>query len=105
MLSRLGYEADTCASGIEALRVFEADPTAWDLVLTDQTMPRMSGAELTRELLRRRPDQCVVLCTGFSPKLDEAGARELGAVALLHKPLTNAELAQSVRAALDARRV
>jgi len=95
MLRRLGYEVRTAGNGREALRVIEADAGSIDLVLSDVTMPELTGAELATEVARRWPALPVLLCTGFD---DQARS---SATEILLKPLTMAELSTAVRRALD----
>ena len=101
ILETLGYQAIAYTDSYEALVAFQQQPDAVDLVLTDMTMPKMTGDELTRRLLALRPDLPVIICTGFSELIDEDKARELGARALMMKPLTKKELACAVRQVLD----
>jgi CheY-like chemotaxis protein len=100
MLERSGYEVVTAGDAESALERFGADPAAFDLVFTDQTLPRMRGDELTVALLALRPGLPVLICTGYSEQLDDARARALGARGLLAKPLDVRELAQAVRDAI-----
>ena len=101
VLETLGYQVLVYTDSAEALAAFQQQPAAVDLVLTDMTMPKMTGDELTRRLLALRPDLPVIICTGFSELIDEEKARELGARALMMKPLTKRELACAVRQVLD----
>jgi CheY-like chemotaxis protein len=101
MLERLGYTVVACTSSTEALQAFRAAPQDFDLVITDQVMPAMSGAELARELRRIRPDILIILCTGFSHAITAEAARELGMNAFLMKPLGSRDLAQAVRQVLE----
>jgi two-component system, cell cycle sensor histidine kinase and response regulator CckA len=100
MLEALGYEVTACGDGAGALARFRGDPDGFDVVLTDQTLPGLRGDELTVALLALRPGLPVVLCTGFSERVDEERARELGARALLLKPFDLRELGAAVGAAL-----
>ncbi len=77
---------------------FERAPESYDAVITDQTMPGMTGAQLTERLLGLRPDLPVVICTGHSDAIDEQDALQLGARAFLLKPVTRADLAQTMHA-------
>ncbi|MFZ7128348.1 MAG: response regulator [Desulfobacterales bacterium] len=101
MLDRLGYQVTTRASGEEALALFRADPDAFDLVITDMTMPGMSGADLARELMRVRPGIPIILSTGFSEELTSSELRDIGIRALLTKPLTLKDFAETVRRVID----
>ena len=101
MLVRLGYNVRTCTDSLEALSVFNVDPNRFDLILTDQTMPKMTGLDLAAELRRARPDLPVILCTGFSGAITQEKLKAAGVRACLGKPLVIRDLALSVRAALD----
>jgi CheY-like chemotaxis protein len=100
-LERLGYEVASCDDPNDALDTFAEDPDAWDVVVTDQTMPGLTGMDLSRRLLERRPDLPIVLCTGFSETANEETARAAGITAFLSKPVDPDKLAATVRAVLD----
>ncbi|MBU1138938.1 MAG: response regulator, partial [Proteobacteria bacterium] len=78
MLSSLGYTVTMKTSSEEALAALQADPKSFDLLITDQTMPALSGAKLAEEVLRLRPDIPIILCTGYSTTLPEEKAMEIG---------------------------
>ena len=99
-LTELGYAVRVCTSSGEALALFQADPQAFDLVLTDQTMPHMTGDVLAQELRRLRPELPIILLTGYNPLIDAAKARALGIDAFLLKPIEIHELAQAIRQVL-----
>ncbi len=101
MLERLGYRVTTTQSAAEALEYFRADPNAYDLLITDLTMPGMTGDRLAQAVLSIKPGLPILLCTGFSERIDQAKARDMGIQGFLMKPLAMKELAQSVRALLD----
>jgi PAS domain S-box-containing protein len=101
MLERLGYQVSTYSSSIEALEVFKASPDAFDLIISDMTMPDMTGDLLTREIRALRPEIPVLICTGFSEKMNDEIARELKINGLVMKPFLRSELARRVRNALD----
>jgi CheY-like chemotaxis protein len=101
ILNSLGYQVTVLHSSSRAFALFARQPDDFDLVLTDMTMPQMTGAELTQEMLLLRPNLPIVLCTGFNELLDEQKAVALGAYGLLMKPFSKQELARMVRAALD----
>ena len=88
-------------NGVEALDLFKARPDDFDLIVTDQTMPKMSGVELTKELLRIKPELPVILCSGYSSKVTEADAKEIGIRAFCAKPLEMQKLGSVVREVLD----
>ena len=101
MLERLGYQVAARTSSIEALEAFRANSDKYDLVITDYTMPNMTGIELTKKLLRLRPDIPIILCTGFSEQINEEKAKEKGIQAFLMKPIVMHEMANSIRKVLD----
>jgi len=101
VLKSLGYTVIACSNSPEALEHIRNDPGAVDLVVTDMTMPHMTGDVLAREMLRIRPDLPIILCTGFSSKIDERKATEMGIRAFVSKPILRAELASAIRTLLD----
>ncbi len=101
MLERLGYEVDTKMSSIEALELFRSNPNQFDLIITDMTMPLMTGDKLVIEILNIRPDIPIILCTGFSEKIDEKKAKAIGAADYIEKPLHKHDFAFRVRKVLD----
>jgi len=103
MLSRLGYEVVGRTSSLEALEHFRSRPDLFDLVITDMTMPNMTGSELTQELIRIRPDIPVILCTGFSEAITPDMAEAIGAKDFIMKPLIKSQMAESIQRALDQR--
>jgi len=103
-LERLGYLVTATTDPAEALKVFSSDPFRFDLVITDQTMPSMSGMRLAKKLLKIRPEVPIVLCTGYSANASPEKAKEAGIKQLAMKPLTRNELAHTVRCALDTRK-
>jgi PAS domain S-box-containing protein len=96
-LESLGYEVVTCTNGSEAIDLFEAEPNAFDVVVTDQTMPRLTGLELARGLLKIRSDIPIILCTGYSENVDEKRAIEVGIRRFIMKPITREELGGAIR--------
>ncbi len=101
MLERQGYVVETRASGADALECFKHDPERFDLVVTDMTMPGMRGDRLAQEMMTVRDDIPVILSTGYSKQISEEKAEELGIRAFVMKPLTQQELANTVRRVLD----
>ena len=101
MLEELGYKVMTRTSSVEALELFRADPRRFDLVITDLTMPNITGDNLASRILEIRPDIPIILCTGFSTKITQEKVREMGISHLLMKPISMKELAKAVRTALD----
>ncbi len=92
MLERLGYRITTRSSGRTAAAAFKKDPDAFDLVITDQTMPGISGIELARDLVKVRPDIKIILNTGFSEKVNGESVGKDGIRAFIMKPFTAREL-------------
>ncbi|MGD0231260.1 MAG: ATP-binding protein [Syntrophorhabdales bacterium] len=101
LLTGLGYQVVSRTGGREALAMFRLNPLAFDLVITDQTMPYISGLTLSGEMLSLRPDLPIILCTGFSHSVDAKSATSAGIKALLMKPVTKKEMAHLVRRVLD----
>ena len=100
ILERLGYKPETRTNPVEALELFRSDPNLFDLVITDMTMPQMSGATLAKEILNIRPDMPVILCTGFSEKVNEESAKEMGISAFVLKPIVMRDIAHTIRMVL-----
>jgi signal transduction histidine kinase/ActR/RegA family two-component response regulator len=100
-LERLGYKIETRTSPIEALELFRANPDQFDLVITDMTMPKLTGDHLAEEILKIRPDMPTILCTGFSEKIDGEKAKEIGIRQYIEKPFNMLELAHLLRKVLD----
>ena len=100
MLSSLGYQVETRTNSLEALELFKGEPDRFDLVITDVGMPKTAGDRLARELMKIRPDIPVILFTGYSERIDEDRARELGIKAYVLKPILIRDLANTVRRVL-----
>ena len=100
-LVRLGYKVEATTSPIEALALFHSQPDKFDLVITDLTMPKMTGDKLVKKILNIRPGIPIILCTGFSEKIDEKTAEAIGAAGYIEKPLDKRKLAFKVREVLD----
>ena len=101
ILAELGYEVTSRMNGREALALFRLDPSRFDLVITDQTMPEMTGIELAKEILAIRADMPIIMCTGFSYLVDADKATAAGIRAFAMKPLTKREIAKTIRKVLD----
>jgi two-component system cell cycle sensor histidine kinase/response regulator CckA len=102
ILESLGYEVVTRTSSIEALEYFKARPDNFDLVITDMTMPKMTGEVLASELMRIKPNIPIILCTGFSARMDEKKAMALGIRAFVSKPILKRDIAVTIRKVLDS---
>jgi len=100
MLERLGYSVIAKRDSGEALNNFRAKPEAFDLVITDQTMPKMTGEKLAESILRIRPDIPIILCTGFSEVVDADKAKAMGIREFVMKPFTVKEMAETIRKVL-----
>jgi DNA-binding NtrC family response regulator len=101
MLTDLGYHVTSKTGAREALALFRLDPSRFDLVITDQTMPGLTGEELVREILVIKAGMPIIMCTGYSPLVDSETALADGVAAFAMKPLTKKEMAVTVRRALD----
>jgi len=101
LLVSLGYDVTTRISSIEALELFKTRPDTFDLVITDLTMPNMTGDELAKQLMAIRSDIPVILCTGFSTRITEEKAKSMGIRAFILKPLIRKDIAETIRKILD----
>ena len=101
VLAEIGYDVTSRTGSKEALSLVREDPARFDLVITDQTMPAMTGVELAREILAIRPDMPIIMCTGFSHLVDADKAKAAGIRAFAMKPLTKREIARTIRQVLD----
>ena len=101
MLSSIGYKVTGVTSSMEALNLFRAEPTHFDLVITDMTLPKMTGIELSREIMRIRPDIPIILCSGIRESDTEAQVKSLGIKAYCTKPLTKRDLSRVIRETID----
>jgi len=101
-LRNLGYQVFAFSSSEEAVAAFRNRPEGFDLIITDMAMPRLSGVQLARAVLRIRPDMPIILCTGYSESINAEQARELGIRKFLLKPVVRMTLATTVRSVLDA---
>lgn len=105
ILERLGYTVITRTSSIEALELFRSRPEDFQLIITDMTMPNMTGDELAVELMKIKPDIPVILCTGYSKKISDETASIIGIRAFAYKPIVKADLAKTVRDLLDEAKI
>jgi PAS domain S-box-containing protein len=101
LLSNLGYKVTTLSSSVMALKTFAAAPDDYDLVITDMTMPGVTGDQLALELKKIRASIPVILCTGFSEKIQENRDHLRGVSKVLMKPICREELASTVRCVMD----
>ena len=100
-LKQLGYTVTGISSSLEALKVFTADPAIFDLVLTDMTMPKLTGFDLALQLLETRPDIPIILITGHNENIDEERAVAAGIRRFLYKPIDQDDLASAIRSILN----
>jgi PAS domain S-box-containing protein len=102
MLGSLGYSVVSMTSSLDALEAFRAQPFGFDLVITDQAMPNMTGKELAKALMAVRPDIPIILCTGFSEQIDEKKAKAMGIGAFVMKPIVMRQIARRIREVLES---
>jgi len=103
-LENLGYQVTVFTASQEALDAFNATPDNFDLVVTDMTMPKINGVELSKKILIVRPQMPIVLCTGYSELISKEKVKSIGIKAFLLKPVLREELARTMREALDGHR-
>lgn len=101
-LERLGYKVTVRTSSIEALEAFRANPSDYDLVITDMAMPNMTGEQLAREIMQVKPGTSIILCTGFSERIDEQKAKAMGIKGFVMKPVLISEMAEKIREVLNS---
>ena len=101
LLERLGYRVLTSTDPVEALRIFRHRPGGFDLVITDMSMPQITGEQLVRAMIEIRPDLRTILCTGYSERMDARKAGQLGISAFIMKPFEKVQMAETIRNVLD----
>ena len=101
MLERIGYAVTVQTSSLGALSTFQNQPDAFDLVITDQTMPEMTGIDLARRMLQIRPNMPIILCTGYSSQISEEQAKSYGVKGFAMKPIAKNDIAVLIRDVLD----
>jgi CheY-like chemotaxis protein len=101
LIESLGYHVEVRSNGAEALELFKADPERFDLIITDMTMPGMTGDQLAEQSMSIRSDIPIILCTGFSVKMDEERAKTMGIRAFAVKPIVKSDIAKIIRTVLD----
>jgi signal transduction histidine kinase/ActR/RegA family two-component response regulator len=101
ILGGLGYRVTAAKHGSQAWNLFLKDPFRFDLVITDQTMPDVTGLMLARKMLAVRKDTPIILCTGYSDMISAETAKEAGISAFLMKPVAKKELAETIRRVMD----
>ncbi len=101
MLERLGYHVTMRTASSDALKAFKVNPSSYDLVITDMTMPNMTGMQLARKLKQIRPDIPIIICTGFSERINEGKAEKIGIEGFIMKPVTKSDLSKIIRKVLD----
>ncbi|RPJ81122.1 MAG: response regulator, partial [Deltaproteobacteria bacterium] len=105
MLERLGYKVTTRAGSMDALTVFQASPLKFDMIITDMTMPNMTGDQLACEIIKIRPEIPIILCTGFSEYMNNEKAKSMGIRKFVLKPVSMEEIATAIRDVLDGERL
>ena len=101
MLQRLGYQVTTKRNSLDALATFEKQPDTFDLVITDQTMPGITGVDLARRILQIRPRMPIILCTGYSSQVSKEMAESYGIRGFVFKPMAKKEIGELIRKILD----
>ncbi len=101
ILEHFGYQVEAKTNPVEALELFRSRPDRFDLVITDMTMPKMTGENLVQEILNIRAEMPIILCTGYHEKISEEKARKLGIKAFVFKPFVPHNFALTVRSVLD----
>jgi DNA-binding NtrC family response regulator len=97
----LGYDAYSTTDPKAALEMIKAEPNRFNLVISDMAMPNMPGDQLVTEIRSINPEMPAMICSGYSSRMSETKASEMGIKAFVMKPLNKAELAKKVREVLD----
>ncbi|MCP3875025.1 MAG: PAS domain S-box protein, partial [Desulfobacteraceae bacterium] len=105
MLSRLGYHLTVKTNSEDALNAFKSNPNSYDLVISDMTMPNMTGDQLAKELLSIKAGIPIIICTGFSERINKEQAVAIGVKGFLMKPVIKSDMAQMVRKVLDEAKI
>ena len=105
MLEKQGYHVTAVTSSLDALDAFRANPSSFDLVISDRGMPNMTGEQFARELISIEPGIPIIICTGFSDEKDENRARGIGVKGFLKKPVSRGDLAEMVRRVLNEAKI
>ena len=103
ILEKLGYKVTIESDSVKALEIFKSNQDQFDLIITDQSMPNMSGSEFVAEISKIRPDIPVILCTGYSTKVSAENAKEKGISKYINKPFDKKLLSDTVREVLDVK--
>jgi len=105
LLESLGYHVEVRSNAIEAFELFKVNPERFDLVITDMTMPNMTGDRLAEQVMAVRPDIPVIVCTGFSTRIDKEKASAMGIRAFALKPVIKSDIAEIIRKVLDRKKI
>ncbi|RJP76080.1 MAG: response regulator [Desulfobacteraceae bacterium] len=101
MLERLGYHVSTALNGNQALKFFQTESHPFDIIITDMTMPGLTGADLAKKIFEIDPDSAIILCTGFSTSITPQKAMDIGFKDFLLKPVTKNKIAETIRRVID----
>lgn len=101
LLRILGYKVTAETDPIKALEIFSAEPDRFDLVITDMTMPKLTGDQLSLKMLAIKPQVPIIICTGYSDRLGNEQAQEIGIQCFKAKPLEIRDLSTLIRKILD----
>jgi CheY-like chemotaxis protein len=103
ILTRLGYRVTAKTDSHAAFRLFRQNPDDFDLVITDMTMPAMTGVMLAAKIISIRPNIPVIVCTGYSEKIDKETIKNIGIKEIAMKPLAMKDIAEMIRRVLDTK--
>lgn len=101
MLQRMGYQVTVALGSLEALTIFQKNPSGFDIIITDQTMPELTGSDLAIKMMEIRQDIPIILCTGYSSVINESSAKALGIKEFILKPLTSTLISKTIHKVLD----
>ena len=101
MLEQLGYNVTTRTGSVDALEAFRTNPNRYDLIITDMSMPNMTGIKLAKEIKNIKPVVPIIICTGFSDQINEEKCESLGIQGYVMKPIVRKEFAETIREVID----
>lgn len=100
-LAQQGYQVTCFSDSLAALKEFQQQPDSFDIVVTDMTMPNLTGLDLIREILKIRPDIQSILCTGYSKSVNKGKVESVGVCEFLVKPFSPRRLAETIRKVVE----
>ena len=105
ILEKMGYRVITATGGLDALKIFTSEKDPFDLIITDMTMPDLTGVELAKKIFSINPTASIILCTGYSTTITPDKAKDIGFKDFLLKPVTKHKIAETIRNIIDKTKI